>query len=1225
MQRQFTSGSRQAPDPFDQFLEENNFYRKHTARDSSCLFRVISEQMYDTQLHHLIIRKKCVRYMRKHSEFFQPLVDRDLDEYLDDLSKPKTYGTLVELQAVGFVFQRNIILFQPFDLGNYFGNNHQSMEVFRVFYTPERHFDSVFTCDYIKDAAICQSICYEILYKDLYKLPDVCFAVEQMLHSASFDDPGCRSECNEDGYCTRINLSDGRSFELDLPHDTSCILENYKLCHFHYTNFPRMSDELQRDIKVYNNLGDGPDTKDILNKTAESLLPNKFISCVRQLLQEGITPFPYKVAKALDPNMYRNIEFDSWNEARKELKLQNWYKGDTNFKVGAKCHVKLRKSENDLYTCHIQEIAMDKGYCIVFIEQLGEKRLVPYESLMPLPPEQFKPWTLPYRLQRHMQKYSSFRYTRHYNYHFKCNGQVAQHEYCTSSVPNMKSEYYDVMTSDEEKHPYATSAQHHSNCYYKLKQYTHLENFRAQTLEYCTMPLTVEHGSGNRDSDTKAQRSTETSSRAPSRSSALTTDGPQLKQEIEDTPPTAINTNGVLQAEQYELEGGSYMQEVPCFYPVHQYGGSAEEYYGYGYDGSVPALMPPGAAGTIYYATYPPPPPQGNLYMPTAPTHGQPSHPVFAAVSSATSGGHVGGYFPSTYYSAAMVPSSSLIASSSHLNTPITTHNLTPSTRVGRGISTIAGNVSLTGRVNWDAKKSVKANGMDLPADASTLRYFYNLGLDYHNKYLKHQHTSGVGCGGAEDTGIDAKEQMVKISSELQNIKLDENGNLQETKCDANNNNNNGNNPISTTNHSGNSGTSKPNPSSHQRRFPSRYFNSKERQAYQQRSGGNMASGHQNRGNNSAMGSQQHQHQQEHSKNHLGGKGNSSSNVANSRNQVQTSNTGSYGNVCNVSSNNSLRTVTEQGIQTSPLLAYNGANIAAENNQTPPTLYNPNFNPFITCGPYDYIGDQNGPVPPPTHFAPPPPGGLLIPMPMAPSGYSIYTAPPPPALGLHPTAGAYASYVGLAPPTAATGAQAVPIPSPLHGPQPPPPHTPMTSAIQPPLPPPTPQHSQTAPQSQTNGFYTAGILTTSGPEAVLDNNGVTVGAADGSGMHFQCMSYPPPMPIFYSPTNAATAAGAGANLNTPNGGQIQQQQLQPLTAPVVGVGGGGGGVVAGPPSTSVCQQTYWCVPPPPNTQTISGNNNTSGSENPTPATTTTTGGSGGSAGHHRRDKPSPNE
>lgn len=30
----------------------------------------------------------------------------------------------------------------------------------------------------------------------------------------------------------------------------------------------------------------------------------------------GITPFPYKVAKALDENIYRNVEFDSWNECR---------------------------------------------------------------------------------------------------------------------------------------------------------------------------------------------------------------------------------------------------------------------------------------------------------------------------------------------------------------------------------------------------------------------------------------------------------------------------------------------------------------------------------------------------------------------------------------------------------------------------------------------------------------------------------------------------------------------------------------------------------------------------------------------------------------------------------------------------------------------------------------------------------------------------------------------
>lgn len=52
--RPFSSGSRPTPDVYDHFLDSNGFYRKHTARDASNLFRVISEQLYDTQDHHQV-------------------------------------------------------------------------------------------------------------------------------------------------------------------------------------------------------------------------------------------------------------------------------------------------------------------------------------------------------------------------------------------------------------------------------------------------------------------------------------------------------------------------------------------------------------------------------------------------------------------------------------------------------------------------------------------------------------------------------------------------------------------------------------------------------------------------------------------------------------------------------------------------------------------------------------------------------------------------------------------------------------------------------------------------------------------------------------------------------------------------------------------------------------------------------------------------------------------
>lgn len=38
---------------------------------------------------------------------------------------------------------------------------------------------------------------------------------------------------------------------------------------------------------------------------------------VRGLLLHGVPPFPYKVAKSLDQDLYRNIEYDAWNTVRR--------------------------------------------------------------------------------------------------------------------------------------------------------------------------------------------------------------------------------------------------------------------------------------------------------------------------------------------------------------------------------------------------------------------------------------------------------------------------------------------------------------------------------------------------------------------------------------------------------------------------------------------------------------------------------------------------------------------------------------------------------------------------------------------------------------------------------------------------------------------------------------------------------------------------------------------
>ncbi|GJQ74236.1 hypothetical protein Trydic_g19142 [Trypoxylus dichotomus] len=113
------------------------------------------------------------------------------------------------------------------------------------------------------------------------------------------------------------------------------------------------------------------------------------------MLRTNIAPFPYKVAKALDPTIYRNIEYDTWTETRKELRLGDWYYGDNNLILGTCC---ILSTDIGNYQCYIQEILKGQNKCVVYITNLAEKRTVNYSDLAP--EADAKPWPLPYRFAK---------------------------------------------------------------------------------------------------------------------------------------------------------------------------------------------------------------------------------------------------------------------------------------------------------------------------------------------------------------------------------------------------------------------------------------------------------------------------------------------------------------------------------------------------------------------------------------------------------------------------------------------------------------------------------------------------------------------------------------------------------------------------------------------------------------------------------------------------------
>lgn len=192
-------------------------------------------------------------------------------------------------------------------------------EPIRVFYShKDKHFDTIYTMDEVERLAECQAIVYEILYTDVFKLPDVNYAVERMLHDQEEettlpleDDP------------TKYKNASGDMFDFDSPENTHCVLKDPKTCHFHnQVDFEDVVNENKDAITIINR-SDAPGKLKIY-KPIDGFLYKKEKSCVRQLLDEKITPFPYKVAKALDPSIYRNTEFELWSENRKQQRLK-WF------------------------------------------------------------------------------------------------------------------------------------------------------------------------------------------------------------------------------------------------------------------------------------------------------------------------------------------------------------------------------------------------------------------------------------------------------------------------------------------------------------------------------------------------------------------------------------------------------------------------------------------------------------------------------------------------------------------------------------------------------------------------------------------------------------------------------------------------------------------------------------------------------------------------------------
>uniref|UniRef100_UPI00398E3DEE OTU domain-containing protein 4 isoform X2 n=1 Tax=Pristiophorus japonicus TaxID=55135 RepID=UPI00398E3DEE len=318
----------------DAFFRNQGLYRKRIAKDGSCLFRAVAEQVFHTQSKHLEVRRACVSYLRRNQEKFEAFIEGSFDEYLKQLEKPQEWVGQVEISALSLMYKRDFIIYQEPNRPPARVTENGFPDTILLCFSNGNHYDSVYPRTFVDAAALCQSILYEMLYQNVLKV-DVN-AVIPILDT--------NSKINED----HLNASE------DSDSDT--------------------------EIEMFG--AKSADESDMNGFKSQSC--NKVLK-KQQVKSESSAhiSFPRKVLRAFNPNVYRNIEYEVWQKSKQAQQKRDYSIAvGMQYTVGDKCKVCLDNGK--CYNAHIQAVSPDNGPVVVYVEELGEKYSALLQNLRPL-------------------------------------------------------------------------------------------------------------------------------------------------------------------------------------------------------------------------------------------------------------------------------------------------------------------------------------------------------------------------------------------------------------------------------------------------------------------------------------------------------------------------------------------------------------------------------------------------------------------------------------------------------------------------------------------------------------------------------------------------------------------------------------------------------------------------------------------------------------------------
>ncbi|XP_077575280.1 putative bifunctional UDP-N-acetylglucosamine transferase and deubiquitinase ALG13 [Stigmatopora nigra] len=324
----------------DDYLASLGLYRKMVARDASSLFRAVSEQLYYSQNYHGTIRQECADFMRANAFVFEPFVEGSFEKYLERLEDPKETVGQVEIKALSQLYRRRFLIYRyPGKAATVISEDDRFVSEVTLSCSINCHYDIVYPRSYPASAALCQAVVYELLYAKVLGCEEA-----ELSQAVEAFKAGGRRYRNSPSVCSDVDVAYDLGEERARREEAESAAEEK----------PRLSFE---DVKV---ASDAPP-------------PSKL-------------SLPYKVMKSLDGDVYRNVEFDVWQDTCKEMQKTDYmvFAGRQYF-LGDKCQVRL-EPKGKYFNAFIQEVGMHSAAVTVFIEELGEKHCVPLTDVKAVNP-----------------------------------------------------------------------------------------------------------------------------------------------------------------------------------------------------------------------------------------------------------------------------------------------------------------------------------------------------------------------------------------------------------------------------------------------------------------------------------------------------------------------------------------------------------------------------------------------------------------------------------------------------------------------------------------------------------------------------------------------------------------------------------------------------------------------------------------------------------------------